>query len=46
MWQKENQDISMIASEQSPSYQVYPCNEEVKDNKIIILKNRKYWFGK
>lgn len=53
MWQKENQDISMIASEHyqihyhlTIKYQVYLYDEEVKDNRMIILKNRKYWFGK
>lgn len=49
MWQKENQDISMIANEHSHltiKYQVYLYDEEVKDNRMIILKNRKYWFGK
>lgn len=42
MWQEENanQDISMIASEQSHvaiKYQVFAYNEEVKDGRMIIL---------
>ena len=40
MWQEKNQDISMIASEQSHAaikYQVFVYNEEVKDGRMIIL---------
>ena len=42
MWQKENanQNISMIAREQSQiaiKYQVFAYNEEVKDDRMIIL---------
>ena len=42
MWQEENtnQDISMIVSEQSHvaiKYQIFAYNEEVKDDRMIIL---------